>query len=307
MTIVGIKLKITDQNAVKALSLCGLSVLFTVIYNLVTNPEPITRLEGTLGNANLFALSLLIPWAYLLGHVISSANKQSKRIGVAALLIYSIAIFGTMTRSAWIACAACLLMIPFFYKNRNLYKFALGSLTVVALAIVTNIAGLKDRVLYSFDLATESAQGIRIAIWRMNWDIFLKHPIFGVGFFENYRIMPLYFDIIGKPNGEVHHHAHNQYLQTLVGSGIVGFVFYMLIWISAAYFFTKKAFSLKNNPQLRGYAIGSLMIIIAYSISSLTESPLLMHSARNFMLIFLGISFGVLQKEELQKSTSSQA
>lgn len=310
MSIVGARLPQLHEKTEGLVAIGQLTALAGTLYHFILTTDPYPRFEGLLGNANLYAVAMLIPWSYLLGHILNknTVRTRAQRIfSYTALAVFSFIILGTMTRGVWVSCLGCLFLVPLFHKNKAFYKVSAAVALLIAIAVLLNVAGLKDRIFYSFNFSSSSSQGIRFAIWKMNWDMFLKHPVVGVGYFESYRFMPAYFDVFGRPGGEMHHHAHNQYLQTLTGSGLLGFGIYLAMWTLIIRYFYKAARRLQNSP-LQGFALGGLMVSAAYLFSSFTDCSLFMHSARNFMLIFLGLSFGVLQQNiEPKKTTSSQS
>jgi O-antigen ligase len=81
----------------------------------------------------------------------------------------------------------------------------------------------------------------RVYFWKVSWQIWLHHPVFGVGissFNEAHRLIAE-SNIVAPfiaPNGIVYHyvdarHAHNLFLQLLACNGILGFgVFGWLFW-----------------------------------------------------------------------------
>jgi O-antigen ligase len=73
----------------------------------------------------------------------------------------------------------------------------------------------------------------RVEIWRIAWDIFKSRPIFGVGpgvFGEAFRahISPAYVIVRGSSLAAADH-AHNELLQVLATTGIVGAIGYLVV------------------------------------------------------------------------------
>lgn len=97
---------------------------------------------------------------------------------------------------------------------------------------------------------SDMAGSHRIAIWRYSFEIFKKYPIFGTGVGTFSRafsdiVLPQYQQTIGKyslPDA-----AHNEYLQLLVTTGVLGFAAYMTMLISQMIRALKYVF---QNPKI---------------------------------------------------------
>src|SRR5690606_16401129 len=72
---------------------------------------------------------------------------------------------------------------------------------------------------------TENASNaIRLMLWRTNWEIFRDNPLLGVGLHENSKFLQEYYLELGFTK-YAHYvgHAHNNFLQVLAGTGVIGF------------------------------------------------------------------------------------
>ena len=132
-----------------------------------------------------------------------------------------------------------------------------------------------------------SSWGGRSMAWFVAKDIFLKHPILGVGVGEIRKEMIKNSYKYGNKNYNFFKHMihlHNQFLQILVETGIIGFSFFILVWI---YFFKER-----YNKDIE-YFIYSFMLI--YLIALLTEVFLM--KPPTFLLFNIFISIFTLHKE----------
>ncbi|MGC4035392.1 MAG: O-antigen ligase family protein [Chitinophagaceae bacterium] len=101
----------------------------------------------------------------------------------------------------------------------------------------------------------------RLAAWRCGWEIFKAHPITGVHLgdkrgklTEKYKEKNFLFAIRTNKN------VHNNYLDVLFGSGIIGFILFLTGW-----------FVLPFRSALIGKDYLSLLMIITFAIATITE------------------------------------
>lgn len=145
---------------------------------------------------------------------------------VLATLCLGLGVLSTFTRGVWGAVALAFLLMAFIYSRRMGILFLLvGALSFGAMYEFW--PSFQGRMTQSF--SEKGYDSERIWIWKANWAIFKDHPLLGVGYGENQKLMSEYFDKIGAPKETLVSHAHNQYLHFLAGTGIVGFLMYLLV------------------------------------------------------------------------------
>ncbi|HWU43514.1 MAG TPA: O-antigen ligase family protein, partial [Bdellovibrio sp.] len=257
----------------------------------------IERLHGFYHNPNNFALAMVIPWTFLLGWLTESflsTNKLPRLISICFLTL-TVVLYATFTRSAWVGMFASIVAVIVITKNRKLYFSFFSTAVFFALLFVFNIFSFKERLMYSFDIQKGNSSALRLLIWKVNWNIFLDHPFFGVGFWENIRLVPAYYKKLGIENETILIHAHNQFLQILVGSGIIGFSFYCATFIFGIFCFLRKYRTVQNESQ-RKIALAGALVLIGFLFSGLFESPLMFHEPRTFLLLFAGLTAGYVSE-----------
>jgi O-antigen ligase len=125
------------------------------------------------------------------------------------------ALYFTGTRGAMLgACAAALVVSP------------------ARLRWILAAAGAAVLVLHPRMAAVASDVG-RVEIWRIAWEVFKSRPIFGVGpgvFGEAFRahVSPAYV-VVRHTGLAAADHAHNQILQVLATTGVVGLLGYLVV------------------------------------------------------------------------------
>ncbi|MDG0817360.1 O-antigen ligase family protein [Bdellovibrio svalbardensis] len=253
----------------------------------------IERLRGFYHNPNHFSLAIILPLAFILAwEVVNITSERTfNKKNIFTILIFSLVTYGTFTRSAWIGVAATLFALFVLIKNS---KFKLSLLTLPFLFLIFflfNIFSFKERLMYSFQIEKGNSSALRLQIWNVNWNIFKDHPFFGVGFYENVRLVPEYYTKLGLSGETFVSHAHNQFLQILAGSGLVGFIAYCSAFtLGIALFF--KSYKSSRDLTDRKVALGGLLVLIAYLASGLTECPMMLHESRAYLLLFVGMCTG---------------
>ncbi|MFV8250681.1 O-antigen ligase family protein [Bdellovibrio bacteriovorus] len=255
--------------------------------------NPDYRLQGYYSNPNYFALAVVIAWSMLLAFVFYAKNCISRSWAFLALMLATITLIGTYTRTSWIGMLCVLAVALFYARNKKALIASCFGIALFAVAIFFNFWGLKQRILYTFDFSDASSQLARLTVWKVTWHLFLDHPVFGVGFENAAKLYPAYYIKLGHPNEYMPGHAHNQFLSILSGAGIIGLAAYLGLFGSAVVFFHRKFKSAVEIHQ-KQLSLGALLCIVALFACSWTETPLIQHEARNYILILLGFSYGYL-------------
>ncbi len=207
------------------------------------------RIASTLGNPNYVA-SFVAPLVLLAGAVACSGGLAWRVFGGIAsvpLLVCLVLSGGRAGFGGFVLGGVATLVLAgahFALSRRSitLRAFAMGSLVLAAVAAAIfgalRFAGydVAGRVLSSGEIA------LRLLPWHIAWDMFLQHPLAGIGpgrFFVESRDTLIAF--LGNPDHAIYliehasgrggaaSHLHNEYLQTLVETGLAGLVAFALV------------------------------------------------------------------------------
>jgi len=170
-------------------------------------------------------------------------------------------IFLTSSRTS--ACAAAIgLVIILLFRFRTA-KAGIAMVAVLCLVVAVGATAIYGDVLYGFldrffalsaaDRGFGSGATGRITAWKTTWDLFLRHPVLGVGFRAHEHIL------------KVDTSAHNGYLATLAEVGIIGFLAVMylvlrglrLLWASI-----KNPSHVFTYSILFGLCVGYLLLAV---------------------------------------------
>lgn len=274
-------------------------------FYFITDGDPTHRFTGFFGNTNHYALTLSLIWSYLLGWITSDVldGKKISKTLVIAFVALGVCLLGTFGRSAWMGCAGAVALLFFLFRRNRLVTFAtLFSVLLVGALFALNVWSLRDRIMYSFEFKPDDSSGLRLILWKTNWQIFMDHPIIGVGFYENIQLLPQYYEKLGFTDTKFFAHAHNQYIQALAGTGILGLLSYLLIFFTGIkYFFSR--FRNGLNATQRKVALSALLMLVAFLFESLTESPFNLREPRNLLMLFGACSYVWCTKLEKKDTT----
>lgn len=278
------------------------------------------RAFGTFEQPNPFAgyLGLIIPVAFgvVLGSMfkvqssrfqVSSSNLEPRTsnlvtltvIATLALVAMLAAAVMSWSRGAWLGIAAGLLVTLIVQSRRALtltivvvfivaFVILMSSLKLIPDVVAARFAGIAD-YFGVFDVRgvrvddANYAVVERMAHWQAAWEMWLAHPIFGVGI-GNYAVvypayaLPRWDDPLG--------HAHNYFLNIAAETGTVGLMAYLLLWL-AAFWQAWRAVRAASGLW-RSIAAGLLGTLIALSVHN-TFDNLFVHG----MAVQVGIGLGL--------------
>lgn len=186
------------------------------------------RVKGLHPSSITYAHNLLFPLA--LATAAAGHGTQTRRLlhGLGLLLLIA-ALALSLTRGVWVAYAGVLL--AGLFGGRGARLGTLVGMVVCGLLFVTAVGGFQERVRTFFDLQAFGNVG-RQHIWRANWDMVQERPLTGWGY-GNYKQFrgPFYERYPQYPQADRYSHAHNNFLQVWVDTGLLGLAaFGWLVW-----------------------------------------------------------------------------
>lgn len=178
---------------------------------------------GPYVNRNHFAglMELLIPLALV--PLVLGKVRRERLVVVALFAVMPIAaLFLSASRGGIVSFFVQFALLAYLLlRRRGLAKrlLAVSAVLLAALMIVTWLG--VGRILQRFSsLQTlEVTEGKRAAMRRGAWHIFLDHPVAGTGLGTLQIVYPPYETLY---DGKVVNHAHNDYLEALAETGVLG-------------------------------------------------------------------------------------
>ena len=251
------------------------------------------QMNSTLGNPIFLAVYSMLH-IFLAGFILSQKNSKKIKIICSALIIFNIWIMlAAASRGVMLAFGFGLFLFLLFLIFSTKYKKIKISLGLFLTIIIASLVFIQLPVfkpyinkmprfigrLASFTSSTES----RILSWNIGWQGFKERPILGWGW-ENYNIIfnqNYQPSFLNSPTGlEVtwYDHSHNQIIDILALTGILGILSYLAIFGIVFWLLFKKIKILDNLKQKIPFVLLGLMFL-AYFIQNLfvfdTPAPLI--------------------------------
>ncbi len=220
-------------------SLSGLIGVFSGFNPLKMKPAcHATRACGLYGMYMTYGYGISLFMVFVSG--VALAWKKSAQLQrlipawllTATLIINFAGLFLSYARGAWIGFA---LALPFYFFKEHKKRFLL---VMAGLAIAGGISVLTVPRVHQMFFEREGSNSERLAFFESAYEGFKEKPVFGWGYrnFEpNVKEIKARHNIAYPNFGG---HAHNNYLEHLASTGIVGFlaiIFFSLAWIFESY------------------------------------------------------------------------
>lgn len=282
------------------LAMAAIYVLDLQMYPDLYNPRygvELPRISGFFENPNDLAhsnlLFSLIIFSALLNESFEKSSRRRIIFSFFSVLSFFVTFF-TYTRSAWFGTAVGALIILMGLYRKRAFASIISGIAVFALVFAFNLGNLKKRTLETF--STHNSTSERLVLWKTHLLIFRENPITGLGYYENVRQIQRYYDRLHVPDTQIKGHAHNQYINFLAGTGIIGFLIYMSIW---AWFIYKNVQQVLGHPgKERWLQWGCLGGQIGFLIAGIGECNFEMSISRYVLLVIWSIVLcGTIDKD----------
>jgi O-antigen ligase len=229
---------------------------------------------GPYANRNHFAgfAEMVIPVA-LVPLVLGKVRRERLFLVALFALVPIVALLLSASRGGIVSFAVQMLILFLLLlvrKIRSKYVIVGGLVVLCAVMAVSWIGVQQVLQRFSGMQALEVSTGKRTAMRQDTWRLFLDHPILGTGLGTFQMVFPPYDSLY---DGKIVNHAHNDYLEALAETGLVGGL--CCIWFLGVVLLN----SLKGLAEL-GSSFGS-----ALNLSGLIAcSGILVHSLVDFNL-----------------------
>ena len=248
-----------------------------------------TRVAGTMSVYMTFAGLLMLVGLIALGRYLFN-DKKEKWVMVAIGLI-TFCLLLTLTRQAWLGFFVGFLVLIFFWNKK--YVLAIP-VAIIGVLLIMPESVIKDRMLSLTDLNDWTLQA-RIFLWQGGLQIFQDHPITGCGF----KCVDVLHTQYPDPSGYIARHRgmHNNIIQLLVDTGILGLGTWLSVW--AAYFLAiyKQLKKITINSVSNGLVIGSLAAGTAFLVGGLFETNFYDSEIVMLLYFIMGLSLAETSKK----------
>ncbi len=267
-----------------------------------------SRVFSTLGQPNWLAayLCILLPFS-----IYRTLNNSTKKLSTFYFLLSTslfICLLFTKSKSGILAgiISISIFSLINFLKDRSSRKLLIinYSLLIVLSLLISN--PIKDNFFppkinntvsttenQNFNITSSS--DIRKIVWQGSLDLFKKFPIFGTGVetfaYSYYWTRPIAHNLTSEWDF-LYNKAHNEYLNYLATTGLVGTIPYLILILTVLFFLTK---NLVKNSKLD---IKNLAILSSYI-------SILITNAAGFSVVIVSLFFFLLPALSLPQNDSS--
>ncbi len=224
------------------------------------------RTPSFYGNSNFFA-GLLIPFIIItIAAIFISRDIKLKVLHSIVLFLNLYAMFLTRTRAAFAGLLVSLvLLLIYFIKRKKIKKFGIFLSVFIFLAVLPFVPKDYWERIKQLKNVSKGTPMFRVYTWNSSLHIISDHPL-GVGP-GNFRIYyPTYkskriFLFEGHHNAETIH-AHNDFIETAVDTGFIGFFLYLAFLFGFLYLF----FKMERNIYYRNRNVTDSLILFSVAI-----------------------------------------
>ncbi len=280
-----------------------LSIIVATVYAIYVHSAG--RLEVNADAPTIYGfIMVLFGFAIIIDVWTQSKKEKLFSIFIFILAMYSVVLSGT--RIAWVIFVVLFFSAMLIWSIRgHLTKKSL-LLILIALAVVTAFsmnnksfshridAAFQEIKDYSVDSDSSGSVDLRLSMWSGGLTAFKQQPIIGYGYHNtglaaSRHVSGPYAKAFIKGQKML----HNDYVNSLVGFGILGLLALMaLLFLPLTLFFKQ----LKADKECARSAIG-VLFIIALSVFAITDSIYSHSVMRSFFVFFLGVLLPVARKE----------
>lgn len=202
------------------------------------------------------------------------------------------------SRGGWVALP--LIGLFLLWQSRELFgkKLTAGVAAVALAIVVTAVAvpqtGIQERAMQAVDDVVryadgdlhESSVGLRFDMWKGALYLFADSPVFGTGEYGGMEVKAqLAEQGLINPQSARFSHSHNEYLNALGLTGIVGFVILMMVYLVPLRLFLAKMHQYKDNWSVKAYAMAGALVPMCYMDFALSQS-MFSHNIGVMMYVF---------------------
>lgn len=308
------------------LTILGASVaLFAIAQKLTYNGRlywlrpvsPYVAPFGPFANYNHFAgmMELLLPLPFAQA-IFARSETGQRAMCLFAVVVMAAALFYSLSRGGMLAFGvqfAVLLWLawrgqagePGEKTRRNRLWLAAGVLALICVfTLWIGYDNLRWRFQSIREGASEHSVVTRLAYWRVAWQMFLDHPLTGVGLGAFPAVYPHYGHASAKL--ERLEKAHNDYLQLLSDAGLLGVLLLCWFVIELLRQLRRQARHLNQlRSQERALLIGGYVAVLGLAVHSLFDFNLQITANALLFLLVLACTVSLGQAESVPRAVAS--
>ena len=208
------------------LSAVGVVQYFTGWPRLQAIPGVEGRFHATLfmGHHLSVASVWIFPFFAALDAALAERDPRWKRLWLAAVFLGGVTLFFTYSRMVWVALPVALSVWILWALPRRMAWSVLALMTVSG-TFVASMEAVRGRLLNALGVAT------RQDLWQANLELLHERPFTGAGWHHNLEASSWLIQQKLHTTDIFSGHAHNNLLEVLGGTGAVGLVAWLTLWV----------------------------------------------------------------------------
>ncbi|KLU59333.1 O-antigen ligase [Peptococcaceae bacterium CEB3] len=175
------------------------------------------RYNATFVDANIYARFLVLGMLATLAWLLTTVPRAGRAVGYLALAIQLAALLGTGSRTGWLACVLAFILFAVLVPRKPVYVILGGAILLGGVALLVDPAVLHRIQDLRHGLLAASTE--RSYLWRAGWDMFVKHPVFGVGLGGFQKVMLTHYAAVIRNGVSL---SHTALITTAAELGIIG-------------------------------------------------------------------------------------
>jgi O-antigen ligase len=280
-----------------------LSVIVATFYAIYINSN--VRMEANADSPTIYGFIMaLFGFMVIIDIWTQSMKDKLFSIFIFFLAMYSVLLSGT--RIAWVMFVVLFFSAMFIWSIRGYLTKKNLLLILIALAVVVDFSmsnkqfnkkienAITEIQIHSVDKDSTGGVGLRLLMWRGGFEAFKQQPIIGYGY-QNTGLAASRHISGSEAKAFIKNQKmlHNDYINSIVGFGILGLLMLLvLIFLPLTIFFKQ----LKTDQDFARSAMG-VLFIVALSVFAITDSIYSHNVMRSFFVFFLGVLLPVASKE----------
>jgi len=254
------------------------------------------RVAGPIGDPNFYAQIMVVLVPLAINRMSDEKSLLLKLLAAYGVLVISLTVIFTFSRGGFIAlaialCAAALYRPPRLSMTLVLLAVSVVSLLLLPSTFTNRFSAVTGIITGSRDIRSESSLEGRASEMITAWQMFIDHPILGVGV-KNYPVFyQKYSRQLGLDDRTTMREPHNLYLEVAAETGILGLLifFTILFYVFHNIHRAMKDFALTGDADFRN-------MIGAYAsgfIGYLAASVFIHGAYPRYLWLLVGIAFSL--------------
>lgn len=260
------------------------------------------RIMGTFDDPNFFAQIMLVIVPVALNRFIYEEKIWLRILAVWSLAASFLTVVFTFSRGGFLAlCLVIVLIVLWRRPSPAIILIGLLLLVVFVPFLPSEYLERMGTILeylpsMGTDVRTEVSFRGRLSEYAVGWQMFLDHPVFGIGY-ENYPRFYLDYSVrLGLDPRRTERSAHSLYLEILAEQGLIGMLLFGFVIYSV---YRSLISALRKLEKMAMQAEADLVFALLIGFSGYLVAAIFIHAAfpRN-LWILVGMGFAVSQMAE---------